>query len=61
MKGVHEGLKSHKCDLCGKAFCDARYLKIHVTTVHEGKKNHKCDLCDKGFTQASSLNSHINR
>ena len=55
---VHEGVKNHKCEKCGKAFTKPGELKIHISSVHEGVKNHKCNICGKTFSQAGNLNKH---
>ena len=35
INSVHEGLKNHKCDLCGKSFSEKGSLKIHIISVHD--------------------------
>ena len=55
---IHEGINNPKCDICGKSFSSAQYLKIHIRTVHEGHKDYKCESCGKSFTQASTLKKH---
>ena len=34
INSVHEGVKVHECNVCGKSFRDTGGLKIHVKTVH---------------------------
>ena len=55
---VHEGLKNHVCDLCGKRFGVVSSLLKHKRIQHEGQK-HPCDLCDKSFCEAYHLKIHI--
>ena len=42
MKTIHEGIKDHNCDLCGKDFSSASDLKRHIKCVHEGQKDYNC-------------------
>ena len=59
IKNVHEGLKNHVCDSCGKAFSEAGNLRKHIKGVHQGQKNHKCEYCEKSFFEYSNLKTHI--
>ena len=34
IKGVHEGLKRHKCDICDKTYNLHSNLKQHIKLVH---------------------------
>ena len=56
---VHEGLKNHNCETCGKDFNLKSTLRRHIRNVHEGLKNHKCDLCVNAFTCKADLKAHI--
>ena len=42
IKSVHEGIKDHKCETCGKEFGDSRNLQKHIKNVHEGQKDYTC-------------------
>ena len=53
------GFLKHKCESCGKSFCRAYVLKIHIHTIHEGHKDHKCESCVKSFSAAGNLKKHI--
>ena len=44
---LHEGLKKHKCEECGKSFSQDIGLKNHIESVHEGLKKYQCNFCDK--------------
>ena len=37
---VHEKLRTHKCDLCNKAFSFKFNLKKHIRKFHGGMKKH---------------------
>ena len=56
---VHEGVKNHVCNKCGKAFGWISNLREHQTLVHgSGAKNHRCGICSKGFTKNSDRKRH---
>ena len=73
---VYNGMKNHKCGLCGKSFkirenlethiyfvhtfTQAGSLKAHVKSVHEDVKDQKCNHCGKCFSTKSNLKTHIN-
>ena len=48
----------YKCESCGKSFCDAGILRMHIHTVHDGHKDHKCKSCGKSFTGKPYLRKH---
>ena len=31
---VHEGIKNHKCEFCGKSFVQSGTLNRHIQSVH---------------------------
>ena len=55
----NDGVKAHKCELCGKLFSKNRRLKKHIQKVHESHKDYKCESCSKSFTAGGSLRNHI--
>ena len=54
---MHEGEKSHTCDICKKSFNMVGNLKQHIR-IHSGDKPHKCNICEKAFTRADKLKNH---
>ena len=57
-KIIHEKIKNHKCETCGKEFSRAIGLKDHVNSIHDGISIYKCELCKKSFQNHSNLNRH---
>lgn len=55
---IHRGVKSFKCDICGKVFLERGGMK-HPLRTHTGKKPPKCDMCGKAFSNNDSLKSHM--
>lgn len=53
----HEGIKPHKCHICGKGFVQSYAMKLHLN-VHYQKK-YICDLCASQFSNKRSLNVHM--
>ncbi|XP_058506864.1 gastrula zinc finger protein XlCGF8.2DB-like [Solea solea] len=50
--------KPFDCDVCGKRFTRAHFVKRHMM-VHTGEKPWSCDVCGKRFTNKSNLNKHL--
>ncbi len=46
------------CDICGKSYNNASYLKEHRRR-HEDTKEFKCSLCDRRFNMEKDLKNHI--
>ena len=38
IESVHDGIKNHQCEICGKSFALNTDLKRHIQKVHEGHK-----------------------
>ena len=55
---IHTGVKPHKCDFCGKSFCDRTNLKYH-RLIHLENKPFTCKLCGRGFVQKRGLKKHL--
>ena len=52
VKGFHQGIRPHKCFVCGEAsFVQSYQLTVHLASKHGIKKDarYKCDLCDSVF------------
>ena len=56
---VHEKLKPHVCDRCGKAFVRKGKLTEHINAIHLKIYKYKCSDCDKAFNWPTALKSHI--
>ena len=59
VKTIHEGIKSHRCQICGVKFGQSGHLKVHVKTVHEGIKDYQCQMCDHKFSRSGHLKDHV--
>lgn len=61
MSDVHS-TKPASCQLCGKVFKQALYLKRHQSNVHkeDSEKKWKCGVCGKGFMAKSKYLRHLN-
>ena len=58
---VHQGKRTHTCEICDKSFSSNSDLKRNVETVLVGTKPHVCTVCDKRFANSSHLKQHINK
>jgi hypothetical protein len=48
---IHSGIKSHLCDLCGRAFLLKAYLNAHIRINHRGTERPKRFMCSScGYT-----------
>ena len=52
---VHEGQKSHNCELCGKMFTAGDSLKAHISAIHYGVKDYICNYCNKEFAYKGKI------
>jgi len=56
---IDEGHKNeNKCDICGRYFSRADYLRIHIRNVHEGHKDYQCDPCGNTYSELGQLKRH---
>ena len=59
VREVHEGIKEHKCDLCGKFFSRNYLLKTHQMTVHKNEREkEKCEKCDT-YCFSENMKKHM--
>jgi len=47
----------HKCEMCGKQYKTAKYLKRHII-IHTGEKRYVCEICGMSFTHGGNLQNH---
>ncbi|MHA1344822.1 MAG: C2H2-type zinc finger protein [Candidatus Heimdallarchaeaceae archaeon] len=59
VKVIHQGIKEHRCSICGKQFAHQTHLDRHISSVHEDDRRFKCDQCEEAFTREDTLNRHI--
>ncbi|KAG7208499.1 hypothetical protein KM043_014723 [Ampulex compressa] len=52
---IHEGIKPHQCDVCGRTFHRFYNMKVHRTTHF----THKCSHCDKNMKRMRDLIKHM--
>ena len=49
--------KKHKCEVCGKGFCEKERLKDHKN-IHTGEKPYKCKFCSDCFASRGTHAMH---
>ncbi|CAH2218436.1 jg21006, partial [Pararge aegeria aegeria] len=47
------------CELCGKSFKVACFLRDHMQTAHSTRKGYQCDICNKKYSLKGILISHL--
>jgi len=57
VKEVHEGVKEHNYDICGKSFASKATCDDH-RRIHTGERPYVCDECGKTFKTKASLCIH---
>lgn len=59
---VNDTPLTHECDVCGRKYHSATYLRQHVRSQHEGVVRHRqCDICGMVFTNNTTLRRHKGR
>jgi hypothetical protein len=51
---VHENIRDHQCDICGKWFKQKPHVSGHRATHFDGKP-YACDECGKAFKRRNEL------
>lgn len=57
LKHVHEGIKEHECDICGRKFALKAAREDH-RRIHTGERPFVCHTCGKTFKAKASLYIH---
>lgn len=57
LKHVHDGVKDHACDICGRCFALKNVMQDHRRT-HTGERPYICDTCGKTFKTKAALYIH---
>uniref|UniRef100_A0A1B0F015 C2H2-type domain-containing protein n=1 Tax=Lutzomyia longipalpis TaxID=7200 RepID=A0A1B0F015_LUTLO len=60
VKRVHAKGEPQICQICGKSFKSAEYLRLH-SNRHSDVKKYGCELCGMRYTQSQHLKMHIMR
>lgn len=51
IKGIHEKIQDHVCNICGLGFSKIESLKKHTALAHEKvRDNFQCLICQKVLT-----------
>ncbi|XP_024294015.1 zinc finger protein 366 [Oncorhynchus tshawytscha] len=53
-----DGVKEHKCRICGREFTLLANMKRHVL-IHTNIRSYQCHLCFKSFVQKQTLKAHM--
>lgn len=60
IRETHQGIKNHKCDLCGASFSRPTGLRYHTQLVHENSGKYACSYCDFKTVIPKHLDIHVN-
>ncbi|KAM6328451.1 zinc finger protein 366 [Alca torda] len=55
---LEQGVKEHKCGICGREFTLLANMKRHVL-IHTNIRAYQCHLCFKSFVQKQTLKAHM--
>lgn len=55
---VLQGVKEHKCRICGREFTLLANMKRHIL-IHTNIRAYQCHLCYKSFVQKQTLKAHM--
>lgn len=53
-----QGVKEHKCRICGREFTLLANMKRHVL-IHTNIRAYQCHMCFKSFVQKQTLKAHM--
>lgn len=55
---IVQGVKEHKCRICGREFTLLANMKRHVL-IHTNIRAYQCHMCFKSFVQKQTLKAHM--
>jgi len=58
IKNVHNRVRPHTCDTCGRKFFNSSGLEQHIRS-HTGECPFKCNECGKSYRSGTALKRHI--
>ena len=58
---VNHKPRKHCCNICGKGYVNASFLRYHMEEIHYNKLEFSCEQCDKRFPNNRVLKMHLKR
>ena len=56
---THTGVKTYKCDTCGKFYSTKSSLSQHIRSIHTKENEYECDVCEKVYYRRSELLQYV--
>ncbi|XP_037071118.1 zinc finger protein Gfi-1b-like [Pollicipes pollicipes] len=56
---THQRSRASTCEMCGKSFTRADYLKVHQRLHQERAPRPVCRHCGRSFSSSSNLHTHL--